>query len=375
LLFGLFDSMLGVVWPSMRTNLQLPIDALGSLLLGATVGFLLSSFSSGWLLRRFRLAPLLVAGTGAQAVACAAIGAGFNFVSLVACFVCLGLCAGLMQSSLSAAVSLWSRNRLMNALHASYGSGAALAPLVVTAALALWSWRLAFLSLGVFQIILAVWWVRNRPVEAIQAAREVATSETPQLAKKRFISLALLTYFFASGVEMTAASWTASYLEERWLLQGAAVGLGVFCYWAALAGSRAAAALVRDLDPARVVLASVVVVIAGSAALWTAPDVGLALGALALLGFGTGPLLPALTSLTPRRVGLHRATAAIGWQIGAGSLGASGCSAYAGFVLQHEGFSATGPVLTGFALVLAVLVAVMHRSPSFEIPAGIEAAS
>ena len=370
LLLGLFDSMLGVVWPSMRSHLQLPIDALGSLLLGATVGFLISSSASGWLLQRSRLAPILVAGTGAQALACAAIGAGFNFASLVVCFVCLGLCSGLIQAALSAAVSLWSRNRLMNALHGSYGAGAALAPLLVTAALALWSWRLAFFSLGVFQILLALWWVRNRPVEAIHAAR-LAVSQRPRLAKKRFIGLGLLTFFFASGVEMAAASWMASYLEGRWLLRGTAVGLGVFCYWVALAGSRLTAALGRDLDPARVVLASVVLVIAGSAAVWAAPNVGFAIGSLALLGFGTGPLLPALTSLTPRRVGVNRATGAIGWQIGAGSLGASGCSACAGFVLQHGGFSATGPVLTGFALVLAALVAVMHRAPSFEVPESI----
>jgi fucose permease len=374
-LLGLFDSMLGVVWPSMRSHLQLPIDALGSLLLGATVGFLVSSSASGWLLRRRRLAPILIGGTGAQALACAAIGAGFNFPSLVACFVCLGLCSGLIQAALSAAVSLWGRNRLMNALHGSYGAGAAVAPLVVTAALALWSWRLAFYSLGVFQILMALWWVRHRPVEAIHAARLVTSSQRRRLARKRFIGLGLLTFFFASGVEMAAASWMASYLEGRWLLRGAAVGLSVFCYWIALAGSRLTAALARDLDPARVVLASVVLVIAGSAAVWAAPDVGFAIGSLALLGFGTGPLLPALTSLTPRRVGMTQATGAIGRQIGAGSLGASGCSACAGFVLQHEGFSATGPVLTGFALVLAALVAVMHRAPTFEVPASIGGSS
>ena len=371
LLLGLFDSMLGVVWPSMRSHLQLPIDALGSLLLGATVGFLVSSMASGWLLRRSRLAPILVAGTGAQALACGAIGAGFNFASLVLCFVCLGLCSGLIQAALSAAVSLWSRNRLMNALHGSYGAGAALAPLLVTAALALWSWRLAFFSLGAFQILLAGFWALNRPFEAIHAARDASVSQRSRLAQKRFIWLGLLTFFFASGVEGAAASWTASYLEARWLLRGSAVGLGVFCYWITLAGSRLIAALGRDLDPARMVLASVVLIIAGSAALWAAPSVGLAIGSLALLGFGTGPLLPALTSLTPRRVGLNQATGAIGWQIGAGSLGASGCSACAGLVLQHEGFSATGPVLTGFALVLAALVLAMHRAPSFEVPASV----
>jgi fucose permease len=277
----------------------------------------------------------------------------------------------MIDSALSAAVSLWSRHRLMNLLHASYGVGAAAAPLLVTAAISLWSWRLSYLCLGLGQLALACWWWRHRAPEAIRVARDVTGDEAQKAGDRRAIWLGLLAFFFASGVEITTASWAASYLEGRWLLHGSEVGLGVFCYWVTLAGSRAAAAMGRRLRPQPIALASVTVVLAASAAVWASPAAGFAVASLAVLGFGLGPLLPALTSLTPRRVGLRHAPGAIGWQLSSASLGASGCSAYAGLVLQHEGFSATGPLLTGFAFVLALLVVALHRAPVAAVPASL----
>ena len=132
---------------------------------------------SGSVLRRFRLGPALVAAAGVQAAASATIGAGYSLASLIASFLCLGICAGMIDSSLSAAASLWSRHRLMNLLHASYGAGAALAPLAVTAAIVLSSWRFAYLTLGGLQLALAGWWWRHRPFEAVQAARKAADAE------------------------------------------------------------------------------------------------------------------------------------------------------------------------------------------------------
>ena len=248
-LLGLPDGMLGVVWPSMRADLRLPIDALGWLLLGGTAGYLVSSGSSGTILRRYRLGAVLVAGTGVQAVASATLGVGYSLVSLVASCVCLGVCAGMIDSALSAAVSLWNRHRLMNLLHASYGVGAAVAPLAVTGAIAVWSWRLSYLCLGLGQLALGFWWWRHRAPEVVHAARQLAGDESLEAGARRTIWLGLLAFFFASGVEITAASWAASYLEGRWLLHGSEVGLGVFCYWATLAGSRAGCGLKKAPAP------------------------------------------------------------------------------------------------------------------------------
>ena len=56
---GLPDGLLGVAWPSMRAFFNVPLDALGSLLVTFTAGYLLSSFSSGYLLLRLSVGSLL----------------------------------------------------------------------------------------------------------------------------------------------------------------------------------------------------------------------------------------------------------------------------------------------------------------------------
>jgi len=44
---GLPDGLLGVAWPSISESFGLTLDVLGTLLATFTVGYLLSSFSSG----------------------------------------------------------------------------------------------------------------------------------------------------------------------------------------------------------------------------------------------------------------------------------------------------------------------------------------
>jgi len=56
---GLPDGLLGVAWPSMRGFFHLPLDALGTLLVMFTTGYLLSSCSSGRILARINVGSLL----------------------------------------------------------------------------------------------------------------------------------------------------------------------------------------------------------------------------------------------------------------------------------------------------------------------------
>jgi len=56
---GLPDGLNGVAWPSIRAWFDLPLDALGSLLVMFTAGYLVSSFSSGRLLGLMNLGTLL----------------------------------------------------------------------------------------------------------------------------------------------------------------------------------------------------------------------------------------------------------------------------------------------------------------------------
>ena len=56
---GLPDGLLGVAWPSMRIAFGSDLDALGTLLVATTAGYIAASLSSGRVLRHVNLGAVL----------------------------------------------------------------------------------------------------------------------------------------------------------------------------------------------------------------------------------------------------------------------------------------------------------------------------
>ena len=158
---GLPDGMLGTAWPSMRVTFGAPVGDLGLILLLATAGSVLVTAFVGTLIRRLGVPALLV-----TAGSCAAVGyAGFALAPglglVLGMAVLTGAAAGLMDAGLNTAVALSGRTRLLNLLHAAYGVGTALGPLVVTAAILTGSWRPAYLALTGLDLVIAGCWLRH----------------------------------------------------------------------------------------------------------------------------------------------------------------------------------------------------------------------
>src|SRR5512137_2097508 len=153
---GMPDGLMGVAWPSIRASFSLPLDALGWLLFAAVSGYLTSSFSSGPLITRFGVGKILT-------VSCALTGAGLIGYTLVPAWwmmVLLGVVAGLGAGAIDAGLNTYVAAHfgagLMQWLHASYGIGVTLGPIIMTTALAvLNSWRAGYRVVGGFQLALA----------------------------------------------------------------------------------------------------------------------------------------------------------------------------------------------------------------------------
>jgi fucose permease len=135
---GLPDGLLGVAWPSIRRDFALNHDALGALMISFTAGYLTSSFFGGRLMAHFRLGALLTASTSAAGTAA-------------------GLGGGGIDVTLNTYVASSHGDRLMQWLHASYGIGATIGPVIMTTAIALsGSWRWGYLVVGILQFALAI---------------------------------------------------------------------------------------------------------------------------------------------------------------------------------------------------------------------------
>ncbi|MBL8103552.1 MAG: MFS transporter, partial [Anaerolineales bacterium] len=153
---GLPDGLLGVAWPSIRNTFSLRLDALGLLLAASTAGYITSSFFSGKL-----IAKLGVGGT--LAASCLLTGAGLIGYTLVPAWwmmVLLGIVAGLGAGAIDAGLNTYIAANfgegLMQWLHASFGFGVTLGPIIMTAGLQWFSdWHWGYRNVGIAQILLA----------------------------------------------------------------------------------------------------------------------------------------------------------------------------------------------------------------------------
>ena len=153
---GMPDGLFGVAWPSIRENFALRLDSAGAFFFAGTAGYMLSSFFSGKIIAR-----LGVGGTlAASCVLTASALLGYTFApfwwTMVALGVASGLGAGAIDAGLNTYVASHFGEGLMQWLHASYGFGVTLGPIIMTAGLNFFnSWRFGYRMVGIAQLLLA----------------------------------------------------------------------------------------------------------------------------------------------------------------------------------------------------------------------------
>ena len=380
---GLPDGMLGVAWPVLRHDFGQPLASLGELLLASVAGYLTVTALAGSALRRTGTATILIGSAIVAAIATAGFTAARWWPVLVVASVLLGAAGGGLDAGLNTAIAVAGRTRLMNLIHAAFGVGAAIGPLLVTAALATTtSWRGAYGVLFLLQVCLLGVWIclrsgfpalpgQRKPDEHEPGGHEPGEHEPgehepddpgPQRTAARdpahatLIGLSLAAFFCYAGVEIGAASWSASFLRGPDQLTPTLAGLAVFGYWAGLAAGRLLAAALGSRVSARTAaIAGTIGTIVGAAGLWANPDPAVAVAALVVTGLSLGPIFPALMNLTPGRLGSRAAVHVVGWQLAAGGIGGASLSALIGVILQQTGLTSLGPCLLLLAVLLAVL--------------------
>lgn len=142
---GMPDGLFGVAWPSIREDFVLRLDSVGAFFFAGTTGYMLSSFFSGKIIRRMGVG-------GTLAASCALTGSallGYTLVPswwmMVALGVASGLGAGAIDAGLNTYVASHFGEGLMQWLHASYGFGVTLGPIIMTTGLNFFnSWRLGY---------------------------------------------------------------------------------------------------------------------------------------------------------------------------------------------------------------------------------------
>lgn len=350
-MLGLIDGSLGVAWPSIRGTFGRGLSDLGLLLFFGSAGYVIASSGYGWLHEKLGTGVLLSGGSMVLVLGVVGVAAAPAWGVLAASAVLIGLGGGLVDTGMNAHAALAFDVGSINLLHACYGVGATLGPVVITISLvARDNWRPGYAFLAVLQLLsaVAIWWRRARWSDA-----EPDVSSDPALGGRKLqFWLLLILFFLYTGVEVGTGQWAFTLLTESRGLGTTAAGTWVAIYWGGLTLGRFGFGVVGErLAPSRILGGSMLVSLLGLGLLWADP-VGIGAVGLLIAGLGFAAVFPTLVSLTPARIGRLRSTRSMGFQLAAANLGAAGVPWLLGLVAEDYGLEVLPPGLFAVALLL-----------------------
>ena len=373
---GLPISLMGVAWPTLRTELALPLDALGLLFISTTVGYLISSFIIARLISRFGIGSLLIFSSLLSALAFIGYTLAPSWTIIVVIGTLSGFGSGVIDAGLNTYLAAEYDEGQMQWLHASFGIGATLSPLIMTASLAIFaSWRPAYIFAGTLMVILAfcffitlpAW---KRPKKLSTGVEESEGTEFGlmdyhtslwQTLLRVITWVSILMFLLYTGAELTLGNWTYTLFTEGRGVSPQLAGLWAGGFWATFTIGRVLAGLFTHRIRLKIMLyAAMLLALVGSFLFWWNPISLVGVGGVFIVGFAMAPIFPGLVSSTSQRVGRHHAGNTIGIQISAAGLGGALLPSLAGFLAERISLE-TIPVML-FVSLLGLLALYMFET-------------
>ncbi|HET8683682.1 MAG TPA: MFS transporter [Micromonosporaceae bacterium] len=359
-LIGLGAGASGVLLPAQIAHYRLDKPVIGLLFFAFSAGYVLAGAVNGWLLRRAGTRTELLLGTaafGAAALACALPPA---YPGLLGLTLLLGFGAGIIDAGLNAyVVSLPRHTAVLNYLHAFYGVGALLGPVLAAALLDRGlRWNAVYLVFAAGSVPLlagfGLGYPRATPAGVGEPARPSAVAAAVRHPAVVLAALFLAVYV---GVEVSIGNWGYSLLVEERGQDALLAGWAVSGYWFGFTAGRFvlnALAERAGVGPVALAFGCIAAVAAATGLAWAAPADLVAMLALAALGFFLGPVFPLTIAILPRLAPAWLVPTSIGLLIGVSVVGGAFFPWLAGTVAHHLGLGTLLP----YTLVLAGLMLV-----------------
>jgi fucose permease len=360
ILVGVSAGVAGPLLPAQMADYGVDMATIGVNFFTFSAGYLLAGSTSGSLVQRYGTRLVLLAGAGAYVLAALTLGVRPPFWGFVLIQVVAGYGTGLLEAVLNTYLAkLPGATTLLNRLHAFFGVGALIGPLLATWMLTFTSWNVVWLVLAATFVPVAVGFALAYPPEPPPRAGE-EHHRGPLGTAVRSPAVVLACVFLAVyvGLETVVGNWGFTFLVTEHAQPDEMAGPMVSGYWLGLtAGRFLISPVAARLGWSTVTMAYVCLgaIVASVGLIWAAPA-GLVAGAgLALLGFFLGPVFPTAMAVVPNLTEARLVPTAIGLMNGVSVLGGAVFPWLAGAVAEGVGVWTLMPFSLALALVQLTL--------------------
>jgi fucose permease len=367
---GLPDGLLGVAWPSMARSRGVGIDALGTLLVASSAGYLTASVFSGRLLARLGVGLLLALSCLATALSLLGFASAPSWWLLLPIALVLGAGGGAIDAGLNTYAAATSSPRVLTWLHAFFGVGATAGPAIMTSLLSLGQpWQLGYLLVGCAQLALAACFVltRRRWEASEHHAIDMHGSEGGTSLRRTLalpaVWLSAAVFAVYTGFEVTVGQWSYSLFTVGRGVDPTVAGTWISLYWFGLTAGRFLVGLIADrVRPATLLWAGALGALSGALLVGMVPFGWASVTGLVLCGFSLAPIFPALIATTADRVGRSFAANTIGIQVACAGAGAALIPWVIGRGVAFGGPAVIAPAIVIAAALYFILFALASRT-------------
>jgi fucose permease len=361
---GLGGGATGVLLPAQISEYQVNKSIIGLLFFTFSAGYIIAGSLTGWLLRRLGLRGVLVLGSVVFTASTLLSGLRPPYPSLLLLSVLFGFGTGVLDATLNAFLTtLPNRTTLLNLLHAFYGVGALIGPLLASAILDRgFSWGAVYLGFAVAGVPLIIGYALLYPRELpAQGEPGAAESTAPSAAVFRpairhpavLLSALFLTVYV--GVEVSLGNWAFSFMiEERG--QGTLLaGWVVSAFWLGFTLGRFVLGAIAErfrVGAVELNYGCLLVLLGGAVLAWVVPGTAAAVIGFVVIGAALGPVFPLTIAVLPRLAPAWMVPTAVGLLVGASVIGGALLPWLAGVLAEGIGLGSLLPFTVALTIVL-----------------------
>ncbi len=359
---GLPDSLFGASWPVIHLDFGIneSFASLYGVITGACTGGV--SFISGWLIRKLGTGKVTLISTLLTVAGLFIMSVSPNIVIMMLGAVVLGYGAGVIDTALNNFISLHYKTQHMNWLHACWGVGVTISPLIMSAFLTdeTGSWRNGYRVVALLQlsigIIIALTLNKWKIVKEDFSKDESKESQKSlfEVLKIKGVLPSILSQGLYCSMEFTIGTWGASYLVNVHSLSPADAAKWISLFFGGIMVGRIVSGFISMKTTDNTMIRGGIVVSFLGMVLLTLPLGNISFLGLLLIGIGFGPIFPSVLHSVPERFGKEYSADITGFHIG-GAYGIGfGVQLIFGFVATATTFKITTFVL--LALVTALFI-------------------